>query len=581
MSKITELTTLTTPATNDVFVVVDVSDTSMSASGTDKKITYGTIFTDIPDSTFSLADNTDSTKKLAFQLSGITTGNTRTLTVPDADGTLALTSNKLSVFASTTSAELAGVISDETGSGSLVFATSPSLTTPSLGVASATSINKVTITAPATGSTLTIADGKTLTSSNTLTLAGTDGSTLNIGAGGTLGTAAFTNTSAYEVPLTFSTGLTRTINTITIDSTVATLTGSQTLTNKTLTAPKFADLAKFADLGFIADANGNELVIFGTVASAVNEITLANAATGGNPTLTASGGDTNIGIDIAPKGTGFVQVRGNATQAATLALYEDTDDGSNYSAFRGSARSANIIYTLPTTDPTAGQVLTAGAPSSNVSTLTWETPAAGTPTLKISTSWETSGRFYTVDSFGTQSSSFGNTGFYLQTGATSNSYIVKALPCAATTTNGNFNPMSGSPVFTGTFTLLSTGNAGSFYLGIGRSGGGYGFSNDHAGFKVVVSGAVATLYGTNGNGTESTTSALTTLAVNDFVAVRCVVNGTSSVDYYYSVNGAAWSSKTTVSSNVGTTGIYPICASIINTSAGNIDFYVHSSTYER
>lgn len=55
---------------------------------------------------------------------------------------------------------------------------SPTLVTPVLGVATATSINKVTLTAPATGSTLTIADGKTLTASNTLTLAGTDSTTM-------------------------------------------------------------------------------------------------------------------------------------------------------------------------------------------------------------------------------------------------------------------------------------------------------------------------------------------------------------------------------------------------------------------
>jgi hypothetical protein len=42
------------------------------------------------------------------------------------------------------------------------------------------SVNKVTLTQPASGSTLTIADGKTLTSSNTLTLAGTDGKTLTV-----------------------------------------------------------------------------------------------------------------------------------------------------------------------------------------------------------------------------------------------------------------------------------------------------------------------------------------------------------------------------------------------------------------
>lgn len=57
----------------------------------------------------------------------------------------ALTSSPLSQFASTTSSQLAGVISDETGSGALCFATSPSFTTPSLGVATATSINGTTI----------------------------------------------------------------------------------------------------------------------------------------------------------------------------------------------------------------------------------------------------------------------------------------------------------------------------------------------------------------------------------------------------------------------------------------------------
>ena len=62
-----------------------------------------------------------------------------------------------------TSAQLAGIISDETGSGALVFAESPTLVTPTLGVATATSINKVAITAPATSATLTISDGVTAT----------------------------------------------------------------------------------------------------------------------------------------------------------------------------------------------------------------------------------------------------------------------------------------------------------------------------------------------------------------------------------------------------------------------------------
>lgn len=65
-----------------------------------------------------------------------------------------------------------------TGTGNFVRATSPSLVTPSLGIATAGSINKVAITAPAIGSTLTIADGKTFTVNNTLTLAGIDATTL-------------------------------------------------------------------------------------------------------------------------------------------------------------------------------------------------------------------------------------------------------------------------------------------------------------------------------------------------------------------------------------------------------------------
>lgn len=64
----------------------------------------------------------------------------RTITLPDNTGTVTLTTNNLSVFAATTSAQLAGVINDETGSGVVVLATSPSLVTPALGAATATSI---------------------------------------------------------------------------------------------------------------------------------------------------------------------------------------------------------------------------------------------------------------------------------------------------------------------------------------------------------------------------------------------------------------------------------------------------------
>lgn len=65
-----------------------------------------------------------------------------------------------------------------TGSNAVVLSTSPTLVTPILGVAAATSINRVALTQPATAATLTIANNKTLTANNTIALTSTDGSTL-------------------------------------------------------------------------------------------------------------------------------------------------------------------------------------------------------------------------------------------------------------------------------------------------------------------------------------------------------------------------------------------------------------------
>jgi hypothetical protein len=88
------------------------------------------------------------------------------------------------------------------------------------------------------------------------------------------------------------------------------LTTAQTLTNKTLTAPKVGT--------GISDTNGNELLLFTATASAVNELTYANAATGNAPSFSASGNDTNIDINLAPKGTGVVKAGGVAVATAGL-----------------------------------------------------------------------------------------------------------------------------------------------------------------------------------------------------------------------------------------------------------------------
>lgn len=115
--------------------------------------------------------------------------------LPITTGVSGLGANVATFLATPSSANLAAAVTDETGSGSLVFATSPSLTTPTLGVASATSINKVAITAPASSATLTIADGKTFTVNNTITFSGTDSTTMTLpGSSATLAGLATTQT---------------------------------------------------------------------------------------------------------------------------------------------------------------------------------------------------------------------------------------------------------------------------------------------------------------------------------------------------------------------------------------------------
>jgi len=154
-----------------------------------------------------------------------------------------------------------------------------------------------------------------------------------------------------------------------------TLTGTQTLTNKTLTSPIIGTS--------ILDTNGNELALLTATGSAVNEFTIANAATTAGPTLSATG-ETNVPINITPKGTGDVfinppssgslAVKGNATNGGTLKIFEDTDLGSYHTGFTTGNLTEDIVYTLPLADAgTSGDCLTSNASG----VLSWTTIAGG------------------------------------------------------------------------------------------------------------------------------------------------------------------------------------------------------------
>jgi hypothetical protein len=103
----------------------------------------------------------------------------------------------------------------------------------------------------------------------------------------------------------------------------------------------------------ILDSSGNELIKVVKTASAVNEITVANAASAANPIISATGNDANIGIDFQAKGIGTYNLKGTVDQSAKLRMYEDTDNGTNYIEIVPPASiTANRTITLPDSDYT-------------------------------------------------------------------------------------------------------------------------------------------------------------------------------------------------------------------------------------
>ena len=151
-----------------------------------------------------------------------------------------------------------------------------------------------------------------------------------------------TVTATASNALTIGTGLSGTSYngssavTIAIDSTVATLTGTQTLTNKTLTSPKINE---------ILDTNGNEILGLSPTASATDFVTVKNGIGTGVPLhIYADGPSTNIGLHLQPKGSGLITI-------------SDGTDFNKGIRFRSSGSAASAVTLLDAVS-TAGRVVT-------------------------------------------------------------------------------------------------------------------------------------------------------------------------------------------------------------------------------
>lgn len=128
------------------------------------------------------------------------------------------------------------------------------------------------------------------------------------------------------------------------------LTAIQTLTNKTLTSPTLntptintptITTPKMSSGTTINDANGNELIRFpAVVASAVNEITVNNSATGVAPSIQASGTDANVGLSIMSKGSSTIRMYVNN---AISTVFDAFANAVNYLTIR-----SNVTGSAPT-----------------------------------------------------------------------------------------------------------------------------------------------------------------------------------------------------------------------------------------
>ena len=288
----------------------------------------------------------------------------RTVTLPDATGTVALTNNKLSAFAATSSSELAGVISDETGTGALVFANTPTLVTPNIGAATGTSLvlsGDLTVNGTTTtiNSTEITVDDKNLTlgAVATPTDAGADGGgiTLKGATDKTLNWIDATDswTSSEHVNLASGKELKIAGTSVLSGSTLGSgVTGSSLTSVGTITSGTWTGTA-------IAIANGGTGSTTAGNARTALGLAIGSDVQAYNATLAAVAGGTYSGDDsITTVGTITAGTWTGSTIAVANGGTGITSFGTGIATFLGTPSSANLAATV--TDETGSGALVFG-----------------------------------------------------------------------------------------------------------------------------------------------------------------------------------------------------------------------------
>jgi hypothetical protein len=267
--------------------------------------------------------------------------------LPISTGVTGLGANIATFLGTPTSANLRSAVTDETGTGSIVFSDSPTLVTPVLGVASATSVNKLTITAPATSATLTLANGSSFTTSGAFdtVLTATANTSVTLPTTGTLATTAnlsqFASTTSSQLAgiISDETGTGNLVfsNSPTLVTPILGTPQSVNLTNATslpistgvsglganvatfLATPSSANL-----INVVTDESGTGTLIFNTSPNINTSVTTSSASfdliNTTATTVNFAGAATTLSIGNASGNTslnGNVTVGGNLTVSGT------------------------------------------------------------------------------------------------------------------------------------------------------------------------------------------------------------------------------------------------------------------------